>query len=120
MSLVSYRQLRYAVSHRCSPSAKIRSSFGRLLRPDHSYQRVFRDVIAEAQASGQVAAEINPKLATLWILGALNWLHRWSRDFRGLAGLRLLDRVHRPVSSTASGYPAPSCALAPTPPARRG
>lgn len=53
-----------------------------ILGPDHAYQRVFRDLIAEAQRSGRIAAEANPKLATLWILGALNWLHRWYRPDR--------------------------------------
>ena len=53
-----------------------------ILGPEHGYQRVFRDVIAEAQIAGQVAAEVNPKLATLWILGSLNWLHRWYRPSR--------------------------------------
>jgi AcrR family transcriptional regulator len=53
-----------------------------ILGPDHSYQRVFRDAIVAAQKAGQVAAEVNPKLASLWILGALNWLHRWYRPDR--------------------------------------
>ncbi|MBX3538920.1 MAG: TetR family transcriptional regulator [Chelatococcus sp.] len=48
-----------------------------ILRPDHSYQRVFRDLIVEAQDAGLVAAGVSPKLASLWILGSLNWLHRW-------------------------------------------
>ena len=50
-----------------------------ILGSDHAYQRVFRDMITEAQKAGDIAPELNPKLATLWILGSLNWLHRWYR-----------------------------------------
>lgn len=54
----------------------------RILGPDHAYQRVFRDLIIAGQSQGQIPEDVNPKLATLWILGALNWLHRWYRSDR--------------------------------------
>lgn len=53
-----------------------------ILGPDHAYQRVFRDLISEAQELGDVADEANAKLATLWVLGALNSIHRWYRPER--------------------------------------
>jgi AcrR family transcriptional regulator len=53
-----------------------------ILGPDHAYQRVFRSLVIEAQEAGQIAPGVNPKLAALWILGSLNWLHRWYRPDR--------------------------------------
>lgn len=75
-----------------------------ILGPDHSYQRVFRDVIVEAQKAGQVGPEVNPKLATLWILGALNWLHRWYRPGRANAAeqvaAQFADQLTRGIAAT--------------------
>jgi hypothetical protein len=53
-----------------------------ILGANQDYQRTFRDAIFEAQQAGHVAPDVNPKLAALWILGSLNWLHRWYRPDR--------------------------------------
>jgi AcrR family transcriptional regulator len=75
-----------------------------ILGPDHSYQRVFRDVIVAAQKAGQVGPEVNPKLATLWILGALNWLHRWYRPGRSAGAdqvaAQFADQLTRGIAAT--------------------
>lgn len=48
-----------------------------VLGGDHTYQSVFRGLIEEAQRSGQVRQEVDPRLATLSILGSANWVYRW-------------------------------------------
>lgn len=71
---------------------------------DPPYQRVFRRAIAEAQKSGEVAPELNAKLAALWILGSLNWLHRWYRPDRGRSpedvGRSFADQLTRGIGAS--------------------
>ncbi len=46
---------------------------------NHSYQGVFRALIEEAKASGEVHEDVDPRLAALSILGSTNWVYRWFR-----------------------------------------
>ncbi len=66
------------------------------------YRRVFRDLICEAQSAGQVPWEVNAKLAALWIVGSLNWLHRWYRPDRSRnpqeVGEEFADQLTRGVT----------------------
>ena len=44
---------------------------------DHVYQDVFRRLIRDAQKAGLVRPDIDYRLATLSILGSINWVYRW-------------------------------------------
>jgi AcrR family transcriptional regulator len=72
--------------------------------PDQPYQRVFRQAIEDAQKAGQVASELSPKLAALWILGSLNWLHRWYRPERSRSpqevGTLFADQLTRGIGDS--------------------
>lgn len=48
-----------------------------VLGSEHAYQGVFRDLIEEAQRAGDVRADLDPRLATLSVLGSANWVYRW-------------------------------------------
>jgi TetR/AcrR family transcriptional regulator, cholesterol catabolism regulator len=50
-----------------------------VLGSDHTYQGVFRDLIVEAQKEGLARTEVDPRLAALALLGAMNWVTRWFR-----------------------------------------
>jgi TetR/AcrR family transcriptional regulator, cholesterol catabolism regulator len=50
-----------------------------VLGSEHAYQGVFRDLIELAQKDGLVRAELDPRLATLSVLGSANWVYRWFR-----------------------------------------
>lgn len=50
-----------------------------VLGDKHSYQGVFRSLIEEAKASGEVREDVDPRLAALSILGSTNWVYRWFR-----------------------------------------
>lgn len=45
---------------------------------DH-YEKVVRHLIAEAQEEGEVSGDLDPKLATLAVLGVVNWIIQWYR-----------------------------------------
>ncbi|GAA1863950.1 TetR/AcrR family transcriptional regulator [Pseudonocardia ailaonensis] len=50
-----------------------------ILGSEHAYQGVFRDLVHEGQAAGQVRPDLDPRLAALSILGSTNWVYRWFR-----------------------------------------
>lgn len=50
-----------------------------VLGSEHAYQGVFRDLIEQAQRAGDARAELDPRLATLSLLGSANWVYRWFR-----------------------------------------
>ena len=50
-----------------------------VLGKGHSYQGVFRQLIEEAVAAGEVRGDLDPRLAALSILGSANWVYRWFR-----------------------------------------
>lgn len=58
------------------------------LKPEHRavvvdglrrYRRAVEQLVALGQENGELTGGVNPKLASLVVLGALNWLHRWYR-----------------------------------------
>ncbi|MFP5070213.1 TetR/AcrR family transcriptional regulator [Pseudonocardia nantongensis] len=50
-----------------------------VLGSEHAYQGVFRDLIEQAQKAGDVRSDLDPRLATLSVLGSTNWVYRWFR-----------------------------------------
>ena len=44
-----------------------------------AYERALRDLIVEGQREGVICVDIEPKLATIGILGLLNWIYHWYR-----------------------------------------
>jgi AcrR family transcriptional regulator len=45
----------------------------------HVYERFVEGLIEEAQERGDVAAGVDTKLASFYLLGAMNWLYTWYR-----------------------------------------
>jgi AcrR family transcriptional regulator len=50
-----------------------------IIGDEHAYRRVFVDLLEAGQQAGLIRAEVNPKLASLSILGSVNWVYRWFR-----------------------------------------
>jgi TetR/AcrR family transcriptional regulator, cholesterol catabolism regulator len=50
-----------------------------VLGSEHAYQAVFRELIEAAKRDGLVRADVDPRLATLSVLGSTNWVYRWFR-----------------------------------------
>jgi AcrR family transcriptional regulator len=51
----------------------------RLRRDAEAYEDGIVELIAQGQAAGLIRRELDPRLAALTVLGALNWIHRWYR-----------------------------------------
>jgi TetR/AcrR family transcriptional regulator, cholesterol catabolism regulator len=82
------------------------------------------DLLEAGQQAGLIRAEVNPKLASLSILGSVNWVYRWFRTggeftahqigeqfadlaLRGVATPEALARLHAPPVSPAPPAPRP-------------
>ena len=76
-----------------------------ILGEGFDYQRVFRDLIEGAREEGEVPDWIEPKLATLWVLGALNTLHRWYRPHEDFSELEIAETFSQQL---ARGISMPS------------
>jgi AcrR family transcriptional regulator len=63
---------------------------------EEAYQARVRTLIAEGQADGSIRGDLDPGIATLAILGALNWLYRWYQEGNG----------HLPPSAIAEQFAA--------------
>ncbi|WP_166462941.1 TetR/AcrR family transcriptional regulator [Amycolatopsis acidicola] len=48
-----------------------------ILGGEHAYRSVFLDLISKGKAEGLVRESVDPKLASLSILGSVNWVYRW-------------------------------------------
>ena len=92
-----------------------------IIGDEHAYRRVFVDLLEAGQQAGLIRAEVNPKLASLSILGSVNWVYRWFRTggeftahqigeqfadlaLRGVATTEALARLQQP-SPPASQRP---------------
>jgi AcrR family transcriptional regulator len=53
---------------------------------EEAYQARMRTLVSEGQADGSIRKDLDPGIATLAILGALNWLYRWYQDGNGHLG----------------------------------
>jgi AcrR family transcriptional regulator len=45
----------------------------------HQYERLLRGIVEEGIAAGAMRRDLDPKVATLGVLGACNWLTQWYR-----------------------------------------
>ena len=54
-----------------------------ILAENDAYEHAVTALIAEGRDDGVVRDDIDPKLATMALLGAANWLHRWYDEGRG-------------------------------------
>ncbi|MGW4339971.1 TetR/AcrR family transcriptional regulator [Rhodococcus koreensis] len=49
------------------------------------YARLLRELIVEGQVDGSVRSSVDPRIASMFILGATNWVYRWYRTGQGSA-----------------------------------
>ena len=49
----------------------------RILRERDRYDRSLRDLIAEGQAEGVIASDVDPKMTAMAIFGMMNWISTW-------------------------------------------
>ncbi|MGQ4619475.1 TetR family transcriptional regulator [Nocardia sp. R7R-8] len=47
------------------------------------YTGLIRSLIEDGQADGSIRASIDPPLASMFVLGAVNWVYRWYRPGQG-------------------------------------
>jgi AcrR family transcriptional regulator len=83
------------------------------LGSEHAYQGVFRELIELAQTEGLVRADVNPRLATLSVLGTTNWVYRWYHEggefTPEMIGRQMAEMVIRGIATPealAAHYPA--------------
>ena len=79
-----------------------------------AYRRGFEALIEAGQADGSVRPRLRPKVASLAVLGALNWVHRWYRP-DGRVGPAELQRQLRRL--TLDGLVVPGAPEGPPLPA---
>lgn len=48
-----------------------------VMAEEDAYRRGVRELIEEGKAEGLIRAEVDPHIATMCILGTLNWVYRW-------------------------------------------
>jgi hypothetical protein len=48
-----------------------------------AYQDGVASLIATGQSEGTIRDDVNPRLVTMAILGAINWMYRWYNEGRG-------------------------------------
>jgi TetR/AcrR family transcriptional regulator, cholesterol catabolism regulator len=89
-----------------------------------AYQAMFERVIAEGQASGELAGDHDPKLAAIFVLSAVNALPRWYRPDGPLSldqvAERYADLFLRGLTAPPPLPPATGATTTPPPSHRRG
>jgi AcrR family transcriptional regulator len=80
----------------------------RQLEENERYARIWRRLIDKAAADGQLRDDLNPRLAHLFVLGALNWTAEWWDPRRGSleAIVQNAQSVVRHGLSKTDGAPA--------------
>lgn len=68
------------------------------------YEKFVRDLIIEAQAEGSVPTEVNPKLATFFLLGAINAVPTWYRANGPDRPEQIAETYRQMVLSSLSSY----------------
>jgi TetR/AcrR family transcriptional regulator, cholesterol catabolism regulator len=69
------------------------------------YERFIRGLIERGQEEGSLDPDVHPKLATMALLGAMNWVYQWYRD----DGPRSPDEIADAFADVAlGGVAAPS------------
>lgn len=67
------------------------------------YSDYLQSLLEQGQQEGTVAADLNPRLTTIAILGMLNWTHEWYRE-RGRANREaIIEEFTRIVQRTIDG-----------------
>lgn len=86
---------------------------------DREYLELLESIIREGVATGEFAPFTNPRIATLGIIGSLNWLTHWYRPEGPLRADAIADQfcdmflaglINRSTSSTAAKTPKPRAA----------
>jgi AcrR family transcriptional regulator len=72
----------------------------RVVASRDAYEMMFRSVIGEGVDSGEFRAEVDPKIATIFILSILNALERWYRPDGDMDRNRIVAAIS--TSATAS------------------
>lgn len=87
---------------------------------EHAYQGVFTDLISDGRRQGLIREDVDPEIGALWLLGSLNWVHRWfdptgqlsprqigeqfaGMTLRGIADPAVLDRIGKPEATGPRG-----------------
>ena len=47
---------------------------------EYDYRTLVGDLVRRGQADGSIRRDVDPSLATLAILGSINWIYRWYRE----------------------------------------
>jgi AcrR family transcriptional regulator len=87
----------------------------RQLAEEANYGAIWRKLIKDAAAEGQIRADLDPHIMQMLIIGSLNWAAEWWTPRRGS-----LDTVIRTAQAMIRhGIATPESGDAPSPPARR-
>lgn len=62
-------------------------------RMDHEYRTVVQQVVADGVADGSFSRSTDPHVATMALIGALNWLTRWWDPAGPLSAAAIADQI---------------------------
>lgn len=71
---------------------------GRIVAARDAYEARFRDVILQGIDDGKFRADLNPKIASIFLLSILNAIERWYRPDGGLDRDHLVAAVYEAVT----------------------
>ncbi|HSK06277.1 MAG TPA: TetR/AcrR family transcriptional regulator [Acidimicrobiia bacterium] len=71
----------------------------RVIAARDSYEKTFREVIADGIGDGSFRPDVDPKMSSIFILSVLNALERWYRPDGELDGDALAERMARFVEA---------------------
>lgn len=74
----------------------------RVVESRDAYEMMFRSVIGEGVDSGEFRADVDPKIAAIFILSILNALERWYRRDGYLDRNRLVEAISTSASASLS------------------
>lgn len=51
----------------------------RIIATRDAYEKKLRDLVSEGQERGEIAADLDPRMAVFGVLGMINWINHWYR-----------------------------------------
>lgn len=90
----------------------------RVIETRDAYEAKLRQLVIEGQETGEIAADLDPRMAVFGILGMINWINQWYRPDGQFSakeiGAAFATMSVRALRSKCPGHPASDVAPIPT------
>ncbi|MEU2600985.1 TetR/AcrR family transcriptional regulator [Streptomyces hirsutus] len=67
----------------------------RIVATRDAYEASLRGLVRSGQESGEIAADLDPRLAVFGVLGMINWIHQWYRPGGSLSPAEIAAALSR-------------------------